>query len=57
MPDARGGQYRTTPKGLARSRSARWKHGLFSAEVLAEKKRMREVLAQSRELLKQMQAG
>jgi hypothetical protein len=46
-----------TPEGLARSRHARWKHGLYSAEALAEQKRVRELLAQSRELLKQIQAG
>jgi hypothetical protein len=46
-----------TPEGLARSRRARWKHGLYSAVALAEQKRVRELLAQSRELLKQMQAG
>jgi hypothetical protein len=45
-----------TPEGLARSRRARWKHGLYSAEALAEQKRVRDLLAQSRELLKQMQA-
>jgi hypothetical protein len=38
-------------------RRARLKHGLYSAEALAEQKRARELLAQSRELLKQMQAG
>jgi hypothetical protein len=46
-----------TAEGLAWSRRARWKHGLYSAEALAEQKRVRELLAQSRELLKQMQAG
>jgi hypothetical protein len=35
---------------------ARWKHGLYSAEALAERKRVRELLTQSRELLKQLQA-
>ena len=45
-----------TAEGLARSRHARWKHGLYSAAALAEQKRVRELLAQSRELLKQMQA-
>jgi hypothetical protein len=45
-----------TAEGLERSRRARWKHGLYSAETLAEQKRVRELLAQSRELLKQMQA-
>jgi hypothetical protein len=44
-------------EGLARSRRSRWKHGFYSAEVLAERKRVRELLTQSRELLKQMQAG
>jgi hypothetical protein len=43
-------------KGLARPLRARWKHGLYSAEALAEQERVRELLAQSRELLKQMQA-
>ena len=46
-----------TAEGLGRSRRARWKHGLYSAEALAEQKRVRELLSQSRELLKQMQAG
>jgi hypothetical protein len=38
-----------------RARHARWKHGLYSAETRAEQKRARELLIQSRELLKQMQ--
>ena len=46
-----------TAEGLARSRRARWKHGLYSTEARAEQKRVRELLTQSRELLKQMQAG
>jgi hypothetical protein len=46
-----------TAEGLARSRLSRWKHGLYSAEALAEPKRAREVRSQSRELLKQMQIG
>jgi hypothetical protein len=45
-----------TAEGLARSRRARWKDGLCSAKALAERKRVRELLSQSRELLKQMQA-
>jgi hypothetical protein len=45
-----------TAKCPARSRRARWKHGLYSAAALAEQERVRELLAQSRELLKQMQA-
>jgi hypothetical protein len=47
----------STAEGLERSRRARWKHGQYSAVALAEQKRVRELLAQSRELLKQMQAG
>jgi hypothetical protein len=46
-----------TATGLARSRRARWKHGLYSAEALAEQKRVRELLTQSRDLLKQMEIG
>ena len=42
---------------MPHARRARWKHGLYSAAALAEQKRVRELLAQSRELLKQMQAG
>ena len=44
-----------TAEGLARSRRARWKHGLYSAEAQPEQKRVRELLIESRELLKQMQ--
>ena len=44
-----------TAEGLARSRRSRWKHGLYSAEALAERKRVRELLTQSWELLKQME--
>ena len=46
-----------TAEGLARSRRARWKDGLYSAEGRAEQKGVRELLTQSRELLKQMQVG
>ena len=45
-----------TAEGLARSRRARWKHGFYSAEARAQQRRVRELLTQSRELLKQMQA-
>ena len=45
------------PPFVTRSRRSSWKHGLYSAEALAEQKRVRELLSQSRELLKQMQAG
>ena len=51
MPYVRWCQYRTSyPGGLARSRRARWKHALYAAEALAEQKRVRELLGQSREL-------
>ena len=43
-----------TAEGLARSRRSRWKHGQYSAAALAEQKRVRELLSQSRELSKQM---
>jgi hypothetical protein len=33
-----------TAEGLARSRRVRWKHGLYSAEALAEQKRVRALL-------------
>jgi hypothetical protein len=46
-----------TLEELARSRRARWKHGLYSAEAHAEQKRVRDLLAQGRELLKQMRVG
>jgi hypothetical protein len=46
-----------TPEGW-RGRGGRvGNSGLYSAEALAEQKRARELLAQSRELLKQMQAS
>jgi hypothetical protein len=43
-----------TPEGLARSRRSRWKHGLYSSEASAERKRVRDLIRQSRELLKQL---
>jgi len=45
------------PEGLARSRRARWKHGLYLAEALAEQKRACALLIQSREFLKQFTAA
>ena len=42
MPHARS-------KGWRGSRRARWKRGLYSAEALAEQKRVRELLSRSRE--------
>ena len=44
-------------EGPARSRRARWKHGLYSAKARADQKRAHELLIQSREFLEQMQAG
>ena len=43
-----------TAEGLARSRRSRWKRGLYSAETRAEHRRARDLLIQSRELLKQI---
>jgi hypothetical protein len=43
-----------TPEGLARSRRARWKHGLYSAAAEAERKRTRQLIRDSLELLKQL---
>jgi len=58
MPHARRCQYRTAHRRRAGAvRRAPWKHGLYSAEAVAEQKRTRELLSQSRELLKQMLAG
>jgi hypothetical protein len=44
-------------KGLARLRRARWKHGLYSAEVRAAQKLVRDLLRQSRELLDRMEGA
>jgi hypothetical protein len=46
-----------TAEGLARSKRARWKHGLYSAEARAEQQRARELLRQSRELLSWIKTG
>ena len=43
-----------TPEGLENSRRARWKHGQYSAPARAERKRIRELLRQTRELMKQL---
>jgi hypothetical protein len=57
MPHVRGASTGPrTAEGLARSPRARWKHGQYSAAAQAEQKRVRELLAQSRELLKQKPA-
>ena len=46
-----------TAEGLARSRRARWKHGLYSAQTRAMQKLSRELLRQSRDLLDDLEAG
>jgi hypothetical protein len=43
-----------TPQGLARSRLARWKHGLYSAAERADRQRARQLLRDSLELLKRL---
>ena len=51
-------QYRTAHRRRANGRAVlAGNMGLHSAAALAEQKRVRELLAQSGELLKQMQAG
>ena len=44
-----------TAEGLARSRRARWKHGLYSAEARSKQKLVRDLLRQSREVLDRME--
>src|SRR4029077_19840501 len=41
-----------TPEGLARSRRANWKHGLYSAKAKAERRRFRQLLEDSGDLLR-----
>jgi hypothetical protein len=36
-----------TAEGLARSKRARWKHGLYCADALAEQKGVRELLTKA----------
>jgi hypothetical protein len=40
-----------TKEGLERSRKANWKHGYYSAEAIAERQEIRELLRQSNELI------
>jgi hypothetical protein len=56
MPHARRCEYRTAPPKGGRGMRA-GNMGFISAETRAEQKRARELLIQSRELLKQMQIG
>ena len=44
-----------TPEGLERSRKANFKHGLYSAETLEERRYMRQLLHDSRETLGQVE--
>jgi hypothetical protein len=43
-----------TPEGLARSRRARWKHGLYSAEAKAEARFFRQRITKAEDLLKRL---
>jgi hypothetical protein len=43
-----------TPEGLARSRKANWKHGLYSAEAKAERRLVRQLLEDGRDLLREL---
>ena len=54
----RGAEYWTAHRrGAGAVAPCSLEHGLYSAEARAEQKRARELLTQSRELLKQMQVG
>lgn len=44
-----------TPEGLERSRKANFKHGLYSAESIAERKFIRQLLHNSREIIEQVE--
>lgn len=44
-----------TPEGLERSRKANFKHGFYSAELLAERKFIKQLLHNSRETLEQVE--
>jgi len=44
-----------TPEGLERSRKANWKHGHYSAESIAERSFIRQLLCKSREVIGQME--
>ena len=43
-----------TPEGLARSRRARWKHGLYSAEAKAEARSFRQRIEEMGDILKRL---
>jgi len=44
-----------TPEGLARSRRANWKHGLYSQKAKVEWRLLRELLAKWEEFEKQLE--
>ncbi len=44
-----------TPEGLERSRKANFKYGFYSAELLEERKFIRQLLRNSRETLEQVE--
>ena len=44
-----------TPEGLERSRKANWKHGHYSAESIAARRYMRQLLRESRDTIEQVE--
>ncbi len=44
-----------TPEGLERSRKANWKHGLYSAESIAARRYMSQLLRESRDTIEQVE--
>ena len=58
LPAARRREYRAQPaEGLCRCRTVNWKHGRYSAEALAERRRIRDLLDQSAAVLRSMRTG
>lgn len=53
-----GGKCRgpVTPEGLERSRKANWKHGFYSKESIAEKRRVKNLLKKTKELLRRFES-
>ena len=43
-----------TPEGLARYRKANWKHGMYSAKAIEQRRRMRQLIRMSKELMREM---
>ncbi len=46
-----------TPEGLARSRRANWKHGFYSREMVEERRYIRSLLKESRDLVNRLTQG